>query len=217
MKQARIIVSGHVQDVGFRASVEENARECDLVGYVKNLTDGTVEIVCEGRAKDIKRLLSRIEAINAHATVKNVRTKFGKAAGKFGQFAIEYEDMAVETFKILKLGTKHAMQTSGSLGRIETRLESMDNKLDSMDNKLDSMDNKLDSIDGKLDSMDSKLDSMDNKLDSMDKTLHGVDNKLDSMDKTLYKIADSQVRMEETMEEVRLTLKDTSQEDMLAE
>ena len=203
MKQARIIVSGHVQDVGFRASVEENARECDLVGYVKNLTDGTVEIVCEGRAKYIKRLLSRIEAINAHATVKNVRTKFGKAAGKFGQFAIEYEDMAVETFKILKLGTKHAMQTSSTLGRIETRLDSMDNKLESMDNKLDSIDGKLDSIDG--------------KLDSMDKTLHGVDNKMDSMDKTLYKIADSQVRMEETMEEVRLTLKDTSQEDMLAE
>ena len=160
MKQARIIVSGHVQDVGFRASVEENARECDLVGYVKNLTDGTVEIVCEGRAEYIKKLLSRIEVINAHATVKNVRTRFGKAAGKFGQFAIEYEDMAVETFKVLKLGTKHAMQTSSTLGRIETRLESMDGKLDSINGKLDSMDNKLGSINGKLDSINNRLDSV---------------------------------------------------------
>ena len=175
MKQAKIIVSGHVQDVGFRMSVEENARECDLVGYVKNLTDGTVEIVCEGRVEDIKRLLSRIKVINSYAIVKNVRTEFGKATGKFEQFNVKYGDMATETFKILKLGTKHAMQTNSSISRIETR------------------------------------------LDGVDKTLGSMDKTLGSMDKTLYKVADSQARMEETMEEVHHTLKDMSQEDVLAE
>ena len=203
MKQAKIIVSGHVQDVGFRMSVEENARECDLVGYVKNLTDGTVEIVCEGRVEDIKRLLSRIKVINSYAIVKNVRTEFGKATGKFEQFNVKYGDMATETFKILKLGTKHAMQTNSSISRIETRLDGVDKTLGSMDKTLGSMD--------------KTLGSMDKTLGSMDKTLGSMDKTLGSMDKTLYKVADSQARMEETMEEVHHTLKDMSQEDVLAE
>jgi acylphosphatase len=44
----RIIVSGKVQGVAFRAYAREQAEVVGIVGYVQNLPDGTVEIWAEG-------------------------------------------------------------------------------------------------------------------------------------------------------------------------
>jgi len=43
-----IILSGEVHGVGMRFSAQEKARQLGLVGFVKNLEDGTVQIVAEG-------------------------------------------------------------------------------------------------------------------------------------------------------------------------
>ena len=50
MSQARLeaIVKGRVQGVGFRYHVTQHAREKDITGYVRNLWDGSVEVVAEG-------------------------------------------------------------------------------------------------------------------------------------------------------------------------
>jgi acylphosphatase len=41
-------ISGRVQGVGFRYSAQQKAMEFNLVGWVKNNTDGTVELEVEG-------------------------------------------------------------------------------------------------------------------------------------------------------------------------
>ena len=43
-----IIVCGHVQGVFFRASAQARASELGITGWVRNLTDGKVEIHAEG-------------------------------------------------------------------------------------------------------------------------------------------------------------------------
>jgi acylphosphatase len=49
MKEAtHIIVHGRVQGVWFRAGTKEKADELGLLGWVKNRTEGTVEIHAEG-------------------------------------------------------------------------------------------------------------------------------------------------------------------------
>ena len=42
------IVRGRVQGVGFRATTQHEARRRGLTGWVRNLADGTVEVVTEG-------------------------------------------------------------------------------------------------------------------------------------------------------------------------
>ena len=47
----RAIVSGRVQGVGFRFFAERAARRAGVRGWVRNLEDGRVETVVEGKAR----------------------------------------------------------------------------------------------------------------------------------------------------------------------
>ena len=48
-----IIFIGRVQGVGFRFTAHNIARRCGLTGFVRNLLDGTVEMVVQGAPDDI--------------------------------------------------------------------------------------------------------------------------------------------------------------------
>ena len=60
MIRRRCLYSGHVQGVGFRATVEDLAQGFDIRGYVRNLPDRRVELVVEGDEAEICRFLDRI-------------------------------------------------------------------------------------------------------------------------------------------------------------
>ncbi len=47
METKRIVVSGIVQGVGYRSFVLSVARRLDMDGYVRNVPDGTVEVVVQ--------------------------------------------------------------------------------------------------------------------------------------------------------------------------
>lgn len=56
----RVIFSGRVQGVFFRATSAELARGLKLAGYVRNLADGSVELEAQGSAEQIDALLRAI-------------------------------------------------------------------------------------------------------------------------------------------------------------
>ena len=59
MKEAtHIIVHGRVQGVWFRAGTKEKADELGLLGWVKNRTDGTVEIHAEGEKLLLEKFIT---------------------------------------------------------------------------------------------------------------------------------------------------------------
>ncbi len=53
MVARHIIFSGRVQGVGFRFTAHRMAGRHQLTGYVRNLRDGTVEMLAQGSAQDI--------------------------------------------------------------------------------------------------------------------------------------------------------------------
>ena len=63
MQRVKLIASGRVQGVGFRGFVCRIANSMQLVGSVKNLPDGTVEIIVEGDERKIAQLAKRIGGI----------------------------------------------------------------------------------------------------------------------------------------------------------
>ena len=61
-KRAHVYYGGRVQGVGFRYTAEFLAQELNLTGWVKNMEDGGVELVVEGREDLVKEFLDKIKA-----------------------------------------------------------------------------------------------------------------------------------------------------------
>jgi len=55
-----VYYSGQVQGVGFRYVARNLGRDAGVTGFVKNLSDGRVEIVVEGRAARVDRYLADV-------------------------------------------------------------------------------------------------------------------------------------------------------------
>jgi len=53
-----IIVKGRVQGVYFRAYTQKQAVKLNVNGFVRNLADGSVEIVASGHPEDLQKLVS---------------------------------------------------------------------------------------------------------------------------------------------------------------
>jgi acylphosphatase len=54
----QLTVRGRVQGVFFRDSVRREAQRRGVAGWAANLPDGAVEVVLEGRAADVRELIS---------------------------------------------------------------------------------------------------------------------------------------------------------------
>jgi acylphosphatase len=78
---------GWVQGVGFRFSAERAAAAFDLSGWVKNLRDGRVELVCEGKETDLKGFLEKMHSI-FKTYIRNSDLEWGEATGEFNGFDI---------------------------------------------------------------------------------------------------------------------------------
>lgn len=67
-----VIFEGRVQGVGFRYTVKELARGFEVRGWVKNLPDGSVELLAAGEADELDAFLHEITAESAVArNIKN--------------------------------------------------------------------------------------------------------------------------------------------------
>ena len=56
----RAIYSGRVQGVGFRFSTKQITKGFEVVGWVKNLANGTVELQVKGEAEEVDEFLVEI-------------------------------------------------------------------------------------------------------------------------------------------------------------
>ena len=58
MKSLKMIVSGRVQGVWFRASTQKEALRLGVSGHAKNLPDGAVEVRAQGEDSAVDTLLA---------------------------------------------------------------------------------------------------------------------------------------------------------------
>ncbi len=85
---AEFIISGLVQGVGFRYFVYRNATALELNGYVKNLPNGEVFTLVEGRKDLVEELYYRLKIGPIRAHVKSVSQKFYGYQGIYDSFDI---------------------------------------------------------------------------------------------------------------------------------
>lgn len=79
--------TGRVQGVGFRYNVLQVAKEYDVSGFVKNLTDGRVLLEVEGARGDIADLVDAI-AERMHGYVRQIERHSEKRQPSYQGFEI---------------------------------------------------------------------------------------------------------------------------------
>ncbi|HEY0971169.1 MAG TPA: acylphosphatase [Gemmatimonadales bacterium] len=75
----RAVVVGRVQGVGFRWFVRQEARRLGLAGWVRNLADGSVELMVAGEESAVRRLLDHVAVGPDAAHVTAVRDEVAQA------------------------------------------------------------------------------------------------------------------------------------------
>jgi len=72
IERVRLVVEGHVQGVGYRYSACAEARRLGLSGWVRNRSDGRVELEAEGPRDDVDQLIAWCRSGPAFAQVSAV-------------------------------------------------------------------------------------------------------------------------------------------------
>lgn len=70
MQSYKFIVSGRVQGVYYRKTINENAQKLNCSGYVKNLPTGDVEVAITCKQEDLDKFLDILKqgSVNSHVT-----------------------------------------------------------------------------------------------------------------------------------------------------
>jgi len=90
LARMRAIVHGRVQGVSFRYYTQRRASSLDVTGYVRNVWDGTVEVVAEGSREALEELLAFLRVGPRAAMVTQVDTEWPVPTGAFTYFEVRY-------------------------------------------------------------------------------------------------------------------------------
>jgi len=89
--RARLVITGRVQGVFYRYStVTEAKRIGQLTGWVRNLPNGDVEALIEGKKDKINELIQWCKKGPPGSNVISVKTDWEKYVGEFSDFSITY-------------------------------------------------------------------------------------------------------------------------------
>ncbi|MBD1372657.1 acylphosphatase [Hazenella sp. IB182357] len=89
MKSYHIMVHGKVQKVGFRKFVHRMAKRYQLTGWVKNRTDGAVEMEVQGKEENIALFLKKIKRGSLLARVERIDVDERHSVDDFNSFLVK--------------------------------------------------------------------------------------------------------------------------------
>ncbi|MCI0376629.1 MAG: acylphosphatase [Gemmataceae bacterium] len=81
----RVCYAGRVQGVGFRYTAQRVAQKFPVSGFVRNLSDGRVELVAQGAGEDVDRFLAAVDsAMTGYIESQTVQTETIQTLEGFG-------------------------------------------------------------------------------------------------------------------------------------
>jgi acylphosphatase len=88
--RAHLFISGMVQGVFFRTSTKSEATRLGVQGWVRNLSDGRVELIAEGEKLDVEKLIVWCHRGPVGARVINVDSQWESYTGEYSSFSVAY-------------------------------------------------------------------------------------------------------------------------------
>ena len=85
MIRCEMLFHGRVQGVGFRCTARSLARELNVTGWVRNLPDGSVQLLAEGDSGDVGALEHRLKGL---FVVHDVKATTLPPTGQYVDFVV---------------------------------------------------------------------------------------------------------------------------------
>ncbi len=105
--RAEIVFDGEVQGVGFRYYARRVARRLGLFGFVENLGDGRVRVVCEGGRERIEELVELLRRAPPPMGVESAEIRYSGATGEFKSFSVVAGDLSQEMVEGFSTGAAY--------------------------------------------------------------------------------------------------------------
>jgi len=83
-----VFYSGHVQGVGFRYSAKTVAMGFEITGTVRNLSDGRVQLIAEGRRAELESFRTAIREAGLGSLIRDEKVAWTEAQNEFKGFEI---------------------------------------------------------------------------------------------------------------------------------
>ena len=83
-----VLYSGQVQGVGFRYTAKTVATGFDLTGAIRNLADGRVELVAEGRREELEAFRAALRDAGLAGFIRAEKVDWTDANNEFRGFEI---------------------------------------------------------------------------------------------------------------------------------
>jgi len=198
LARVEMVVDGVVQGVGFRYYVRRLARRLGLVGYVKNLDDGRVNIVCESTENRINEFVEAMRNAPPPIKVEDITVSYATPTGEFKTFKIITADLAEEMVEGFSTGAAY----------FEIMFSKQDQALSKLDQILNKQDQMIERQDRMLEKQDLMLAKQDKMLEKQDKMLEKQDRMLEKQDKMLEKQDMMLAKQDELLAEMKGIRKD---------
>lgn len=90
LKQLQLTIYGNVQGVGFRYFSQMKAVQHEVKGWVRNCSDGSVEMIAEGTQDQLNLFIEEIRRGNPFSKVENIVVNEGSKLDGYKSFKIKY-------------------------------------------------------------------------------------------------------------------------------
>jgi acylphosphatase len=160
INKAEIMVYGRVQKAGYKDFIDEIAFNLNVNGKVKNLDNGTVQIICEGSENGIKELIKKIDIRQYPVRVEKIdivsMIPIEEANKEFTSFEIvREEDLTLATYERMDSAARYIREMNSNLGdKIDSLGTCLGGKIDSF--KTETADN--------FGKMDKKYDKISDNM-----------------------------------------------------
>lgn len=157
MKSLKLTVKGRVQKAGYRNFVDETAYALGIRGQVKNLEDGSVEIIAQHEDKQtLEKFIKKLNVSEYPIHVKEIIREEVETES-FEEFDIKRGDLSKEQSERLDEAAFHLRKVHSSNEAIAGKLDSFSSNTSS---RFDTVDHKYGKISDKLEEISVSLNKL---------------------------------------------------------
>jgi acylphosphatase len=214
----RLIVSGNVQDVGYRAFIKRKARRLGILGFSKNLPDETVEIVCEGTPDALAGFIKSIEvkgdpedSFSLHVTsINETPPPEGKLTVFYTDYGRKLTEVERQTFDRDEIMVLRAGTLNSNVGVVGQKVDGVGKAVEGVGQKVDGVGKAVEGVGQKVDTVGKAVRDMHSDMNKR------FDHMAERYDMIAISLKDAIVHMDRNAEKTDRAIEKSRKETILS-